>query len=106
MLVPGFVLFLVITSYPVPADLMAFAGPAPELINGRLAMLGFVAALGAELSSGETVLQQVAQEPTGVLLTFIVFAAASFVPMLNNVKDEALGPFTAAAEKLNGRAAM
>lgn len=40
-------------------SLMAFDGAAPELINGRLAMLGFFAALGAEISSGEGVLQQV-----------------------------------------------
>ena len=39
-------------------DMMAFSGPAPELINGRLAMVAFVAALGAELSSGESVIRQ------------------------------------------------
>merc|ERR1712087_276270 len=27
-------------------EAMAFSGPAPETINGRLAMLGFIAALG------------------------------------------------------------
>ncbi len=32
---------------------MNFNGIAPELINGRLAMVGFLAAVGAELSSGE-----------------------------------------------------
>ena len=32
---------------------MNFGGSAPELVNGRLAMLGFIAAVGAELSSGE-----------------------------------------------------
>ena len=32
------------------ADAMAFTGPAPETVNGRIAMLGFVAAAGAELS--------------------------------------------------------
>ena len=31
---------------------MAFSGPAPERTNGRLAMLGFVAAVAAELVSG------------------------------------------------------
>jgi hypothetical protein len=46
-------------------QLMAFSGPAPELINGRLAMLAFVAALGAELSTGESVLRQLSEEPTG-----------------------------------------
>ena len=31
---------------------MGFNG-SPEIINGRLAMMGFIAAVGAELSSGE-----------------------------------------------------
>lgn len=53
---------------PAP-QLMAFSGPAPELINGRLSMLAFVAALGAELASGEPVLRQLSEEPTGELLT-------------------------------------
>ena len=37
----------------------AFDGAAPELINGRLAMVGFFAALGAEIVSGEGVIMQV-----------------------------------------------
>jgi len=37
----------------------AFSGPLPEKANGRLAMLGFVAALGAELSTGQPVVTQV-----------------------------------------------
>lgn len=87
-------------------QLMAFSGPAPELINGRLAMLAFVAALGAELSTGETVLRQLADEPTGVILAAIAFITASLIPLLNSTKREAFGPFTPAAEMLNGRAAM
>ncbi len=35
----------------VCTEVMSFGG-APEIINGRLAMLGFVAAVAAELSSG------------------------------------------------------
>ncbi len=50
---------------------MAFSGPAPELINGRLSMLAFVAALGAELASGEPVLRQLGEEPTGELLSWV-----------------------------------
>ena len=38
---------------PTMTDVMGFSGSAPEIVNGRLAMLGFVAALAAELSSGE-----------------------------------------------------
>ncbi|KAK3040524.1 hypothetical protein RJ639_028970 [Escallonia herrerae] len=35
--------------------MLAFSGPAPEIINGRLAMTGFVVAIEAELASGEDV---------------------------------------------------
>ena len=38
---------------PSLTDVMAFSGPGPEVINGRLAMLGFVAAVAAEFASGE-----------------------------------------------------
>ncbi|EFN56618.1 hypothetical protein CHLNCDRAFT_21915, partial [Chlorella variabilis] len=87
-------------------ELMAFSGPAPELINGRLAMLAFIAALGAELSSGEGVLRQFAEEPTGVFLAAVTFAAATLIPLMSSTKREAFGPFTPSAEMLNGRAAM
>ena len=43
-----------------------FIASGPELMNGRLAMLGFVAAAGAEISTGETVAQQFADAPTAV----------------------------------------
>jgi hypothetical protein len=85
---------------------MAFAGPAPEIINGRLSMLGFVAAMAAELSSGEGVLKQWSDEPTLIALTFILFSAGSLVPMLRGSTGQKLGPFTPQAEMLNGRAAM
>ena len=87
-------------------DLMAFSGPAPELVNGRLAMLAVVAAIGAELSSGETVLRQLADEPTAIMLTFITFTVASLIPLLSSTKREAFAFFTPEAEMLNGRAAM
>jgi hypothetical protein len=87
-------------------ELMSFAGPAPELINGRLSMLAFVAAVGPELSSGESVVGQLAQEPTLIALTFVLFSVASLIPMLSGAKREAFGPFSPDAEMLNGRAAM
>lgn len=86
-------------------DVMGFSG-APEIINGRLAMLGFVAAVGAELASGESVLRQWAEEPTGINITFLLFIAASLIPAFMRKNNESLGPFTPAAEMLNGRAAM
>lgn len=41
------------------SSLMAFDGAAPELINARLAMVGFLSAAAAEFVSGEGVLMQV-----------------------------------------------
>ncbi|MQK21607.1 hypothetical protein EI013_24875, partial [Escherichia coli] len=37
------------------SDVLAFSGPAPERINGRLAMIGFVAAIAVELANGQDV---------------------------------------------------
>jgi hypothetical protein len=100
------------TPIPTPAapsigEAMAFSGSAPEIINGRLAMLGFVAAMGAEFASQETVVQQVAEGPKVLIFgTFLLFAIASLIPILKGTKKEAFGPFTPAAEMTNGRAAM
>ncbi|KAG1662083.1 hypothetical protein FOA52_006890 [Chlamydomonas sp. UWO 241] len=88
-------------------DVMAFSGIGPEFINGRLAMIGFVAALGAELSSGEPVLSQWASEPTGIAVAFLLVIAGSLVPFLSGNKNtKAVGPLTPSAEMTNGRAAM
>ena len=58
---------------------MSFAGPGPEVINGRLAMLAFVAAAGAEASTGFTAVQQLAQAPALVGVTAVLFTVASLV---------------------------
>ncbi|KAL6755301.1 hypothetical protein V8C86DRAFT_1830371 [Haematococcus lacustris] len=88
-------------------DAFAFAGPLPETVNGRLAMLGFVAAVGAELSSGQPVLAQLASAPGAVIGTMVAFVVASLTPILKGANlSEAFGPLTPSAEKLNGRAAM
>ena len=73
---------------------MGFSGPAPEAINGRLAMLGFIAAVAAELSSGQSVLAQLRDAPTPILGAFVLFAAASLVPILKGANlKESFGPF-------------
>ncbi|KAF5827210.1 chloroplast carotene biosynthesis related protein [Dunaliella salina] len=90
---------------PTVQEVMGFSG-APEIINGRLAMLGFVAALGAELSSGDSVVKQISEEPTLISLTFILFSAASLVPAFARTRPETIGPFNPQAEMTNGRAAM
>jgi len=75
-------------------------------MNGRLAMLGFVAAAGAEIATGEPVYQQFGEAPTQILLTIALFTAASVVPFLSNTKAEDAGMWTREKELLNGRAAM
>jgi hypothetical protein len=87
-------------------DVMNFSGLGPERINGRLAMLGFVAAAGAELSSNEAVTAQISDAAGPIAGAFALFIAASLIPMLKGAKLESFGPFTPNAEMLNGRAAM
>jgi hypothetical protein len=100
------------TTVPLPkaveppsfSKIMGFSG-SPEIINGRLAMMGFIAALGAELSSGESVLRQAAEEPSGTAAFFILIIAGSLVPAFRNAKTEVSADWTN-AELTNGRASM
>ncbi|KAG2432457.1 hypothetical protein HXX76_008802 [Chlamydomonas incerta] len=94
------------TSFLSFNDVMSFSGTAPEIVNGRLAMLGFVSAVAAEMVSGEGVLKQWSEEPTGIAIAFILFISGSMVTAFRPRRDEKLGPFTPQAELLNGRAAM
>ncbi|KAK3042215.1 hypothetical protein RJ639_001335 [Escallonia herrerae] len=90
-------------------DVLAFSGPAPEVINGRLAMIGFVAALGAEIASGQDVFQQLANGGIpAFLVTSIVLSAASLVPLFKGVSvaSKSDGIMTSDAELWNGRFAM
>ncbi|CAH9104077.1 unnamed protein product [Cuscuta europaea] len=87
----------------------SFSGPGPERINGRLAMVGFVSAIGVELANGGDLFNQIANGGdalfigTSVLLTF-----ASLIPLLQGVTAESKskGFFSADAEIWNGRFAM
>ncbi|BDA45780.1 Carotene biosynthesis-related protein CBR, chloroplastic at C-terminar half [Coccomyxa sp. Obi] len=95
------------TKAPSFGDAMAFSGPAPEVINGRLAMLAFVAAAGAELATGAPIAAQLKDAPILIGLTFFLFSAASLIPILRGAKlDKSVGPFNPRAEILNGRVAM
>jgi len=93
--------------YFTPTEAMAFSGPAPEIINGRLAMLGLLLALGGEVSSNESFLGQLSAHSTAAATVMVLLAGASLVPMLRGADlSEAFGPFNQTAEMLNGRAAM
>jgi len=91
-------------------DALAFSGPAPERINGRLAMVGFVAALSVEAARGGGLLDQ-AGSGAGLgwfLTTAAVFTVASLVPLLQGqtVESKSSGVWSADAELWNGRFAM
>eukprot|EP00892_Ulva_mutabilis_P002427 jgi/Ulvmu1/12185/UM085_0049.1 len=92
---------------PSVTDVMAFSGPAPEIVNGRLAMLGMVAAIGSEVAAGKSVAEQFAIAPTAVVATAAVLIVASLIPLFKGADDgKSIGPFTPGAELTNSRAAM
>jgi hypothetical protein len=90
-------------------DVFAFSGPAPETINGRLAMLGFVSAVGVEVASGKDLFSQLA---TGGVPLFVgsavVLSLASLIPMFKGVSTESKSQaiMSSRAEMWNGRFAM
>lgn len=96
------------------AEIMKFSGPAPELINGRLAMLGFTAAMGAELTSQETFVQQFSDAPVTIIAVSALLVVASLIPIVRGtaVMDDGGGEgvrpggFNVTNELINGRAAM
>ncbi|KAK9067881.1 hypothetical protein SSX86_011992 [Deinandra increscens subsp. villosa] len=91
------------------SDLLAFSGPAPERINGRLAMIGFVSAMAVELSSGQDVLTQISNGGVAAFVgTSVLLTAASLVPLFKGVRAESKssGVMTSDAELWNGRFAM
>jgi hypothetical protein len=88
-------------------EMQAYDGLGPEVINSRLAMLGFAIAAFWELTQGIDVFQQVDKYPLITIATFVTFTVASWIPFMQgqsyNVKS---GPFTPALEVTLGRIAM
>ncbi|KAL3749018.1 hypothetical protein ACJRO7_010154 [Eucalyptus globulus] len=87
----------------------AFSGPAPERINGRLAMIGFVAAIAVELSNGQDLFAQISEGGIPWFIgTSILLSVASLVPLFQGVTAESKsdGLMTSDAELWNGRLAM
>ncbi|KAJ8491056.1 hypothetical protein OPV22_012777 [Ensete ventricosum] len=91
------------------SDILAFSGPAPERINGRLAMIGFVSAIAVELARGDDLVAQLANGGLPWFLgTAALLSAASLVPLFKgvSVQSKSSGVMTADAELWNGRFAM
>jgi len=90
------------------SETMSFAGLAPEIINGRGAMVGMLAAFGAELRTHEPVLKQIQAAPVFVLLAFGTIILASVIPIIRkaDLNISGAGPFNQRAEVWNGRLAM
>ncbi|XP_059072407.1 early light-induced protein 1, chloroplastic-like, partial [Cryptomeria japonica] len=90
-------------------DLFALSGPAPEIINGRAAMLVFVSPIAVEVASGRDLLPQV---NSGGLSWFALIAGlmtvGTLVPLFNGISRESESQqlFSSTAEMWNGRFAM
>ena len=121
-----------------PQDILALSidpakpsGWAPEVLNGRVAMLGFVMALYGEITTGHGIAQQFGENFGEVMHTAFVWSLASFAPAFSSNEGYTSNPktikdsrtwnfvfkgspipkfvqpvFTAEVEELNGRAAM
>merc|ERR1711967_108543 len=95
-------------------DSMGFSGFAPEVINGRLAMLGFLAGIGAESAQHETFAYQFSNHPVAFTFSALLITAASFMPAMQGETKYTPDPksmgerglFSQDAEMLNGRVAM
>eukprot|EP00271_Cylindrocystis_brebissonii_P009566 TRINITY_DN2454_c0_g2_i1.p2 TRINITY_DN2454_c0_g2~~TRINITY_DN2454_c0_g2_i1.p2 ORF type:complete len:227 (-),score=39.64 TRINITY_DN2454_c0_g2_i1:330-1010(-) len=93
-------------------SLMAFDGPGPETINGRLAMIGAAWAVISEITTGQRIVDQVNYLGSPGLFWFLatiqILAAASLIPLFQGESPDSRrnGPFTAKAERWNGRLAM
>ena len=114
-----------------PQQVLAFEGWAPEVINGRLAMLGFLTAVVQEIATGHPFTQQLG-ENFGIFAAQVqLWAFASLAPAFSSNEGYTANPFTiegsrtwrevfkggpwtpearkifnAEVEQLNGRAAM
>merc|ERR1719164_96187 len=103
-----------VTPQPGFKEAMAVGGWAPEVINGRLAQLGFIAGVGCELGTGETLPVQFTEHFGIFAAHSLVFAIASFMPSMQGASDYTsdprtiapFGAFNAKAEMTNGRGAM
>ena len=92
---------------------MSFKGWAPELINGRLAQIGFLGCISADIVTGQSFTDQITHHPYVFASTCTLITFASFMPNLQgkNGNPEEFTEFNDStwspdSEQINGRAAM
>lgn len=83
--------------------LSRFAGAIPEVANSRLAMIGVIAALLAEKATGKNVFEQVSAAPIPIALVFLLFTAATAIPIFKGTPRKGNAVFSSDAEIINGR---
>ncbi|KIZ06894.1 hypothetical protein MNEG_1067 [Monoraphidium neglectum] len=78
------------------------------LVNGRLAMMSMVGGVGGELLLRKPFAALLLLAPPAVLGLMVLLSVASIIPFMLGEEegDEVFGPFTPAAEALNGKVAM
>jgi hypothetical protein len=84
---------------------MKVFGPAPEIVNCRLAMVGLLTVAKGEAATGETALQLLQHGAPWQYAAMALLVYASMVPILKGARHESFGRFTPRAEFTNGRAA-
>lgn len=88
------------------AEAGSFSGLVPELANSRAAMVGMLAAFGAEVATREPIFVQIQKAPVPILATFALIILGSFAPIIRGAdvaNIQGAGPFTQRAEIWNGR---
>ena len=73
------------------ADAMKFRGPAPEAINGRLAMAGIVWGAISEARTGLPIAELFKNSTLQILLFAAIVSYASLIPILKGARSEAFG---------------
>lgn len=89
----------------------------PEIINGRAAMLGFLAGAAAEVLGAGPLMLQLSEAPQPVLVVMALIVAGSIIPVVKGTEGGYMqslrdtytlpeGVFTDDMERLHGRLAM
>jgi len=82
-----------------PQEVLSFEGWAPEVINGRVAMLGFILALVGEIATGESFAKQAFSNFGEVAHTAFVWSLASLAPAFSSNEGYEANPVKMATSK-------